>query len=64
MEPHQCHVHLSVEDGLTFDYRAEPRAAYLFARDVGALLGAEVTIDDQVHDGLPPLPCACLWSSR
>lgn len=55
---------MTIDDCLQFDYRADRAAAELFARDVGPALGAEVTIDDQVHDGLPPLPCAELWSSE
>ncbi|MFI9506898.1 hypothetical protein [Nocardia sp. NPDC052566] len=62
MRKPQCHIHMTVDGCLTFDYRADRAAAELFAKDVGTQLRAQVTIDDHVHEDLPPLPCAELWS--
>ena len=57
-----CHVRLRF-DGICLDYRAERTAAARYARDVGAWLGADVTIDDDVHIGMAALPCENLWRS-
>ncbi|WP_454198121.1 hypothetical protein [Nocardia sp. Marseille-Q1738] len=55
--------HIRIESGaLRLDYRAgaeqaESVADHL-ARRFPELI---VTVDDELHDGLPPLPCAQLW---
>lgn len=60
----QCHVRIEFDEPrLTLDYRAEREAAITYADEVIACLGAAtITIDDEVHDGLEPLPCARLWT--
>jgi len=47
---------------LLHDYRAGAEAAGLYAEAIGRrFAGLEVTVDAEVSDDLPALPCEQLW---
>lgn len=57
--------HIRIESGaLRLDYRASAEQAQNVAQELAggySDLELRVTIDGEVNDGLPPLPCAELW---
>ncbi len=55
------HVHIETGD-LTLDYTASTNHAEDIADELSRTLpGAIVTIDDNVREHFPPLPCGELW---
>ncbi|MGW5730874.1 hypothetical protein [Nocardia beijingensis] len=59
--PHRRHIH--IESGpLCLDYQASAEHAESVAQALAQRFpDVEVTIDDDVDDDLPHLPCARLW---
>ncbi|MFC8045281.1 hypothetical protein [Nocardia sp. NPDC057353] len=56
------HIRIEYAGGATFDYRVSDAAAVELERKLRDWLpDAEITVDDQVTDGLPMVPCAGLW---
>lgn len=58
----QCRLLVWFEGYDPLEYRADTEVAHHFAM-AAHTVGAVVTIDDDVHDGLRPLPCERLWQS-
>lgn len=55
------HVHIE-SDYLTLDYSASDEQARSVADELAeGFPEFKVTVDDEVREGLPPLPCARLW---
>ncbi len=57
--------HIHIESGaLKLDFQAGAEQAQDVADELAgtfADMELQVTVDDEVHTDLPPLPCACLW---
>lgn len=57
----QCHIRVRFRcPPLELDYRDERTVAEQFAT-VARKVGVVVTIDDDLSDDWPPLPCRRLW---
>ncbi|MEV6430654.1 hypothetical protein [Nocardia sp. NPDC051463] len=56
--------HIRIESGaLTLDYRASAEQAQSVADELAqGFPEFRVTVDDELRDDLPPLPCARLWA--
>ncbi|MET8652070.1 MULTISPECIES: hypothetical protein [Nocardia] len=55
------HVHIE-SDYLSLDYTASAEQARNVADELAeGFPEFEVTVDDELQDGLPPLPCSRLW---
>ncbi|MFD0363551.1 hypothetical protein ACFQZZ_19050 [Nocardia sp. GCM10030253] len=55
--------HIRIESGeLTLEYRASAEQAQSVADELAqGFPEFRVTVDDELRDDLPPLPCARLW---
>ncbi|MET9286540.1 hypothetical protein [Nocardia beijingensis] len=59
--PHRRHIHIEAGP-LRLDYQASAEHAESVAQALSQRFpDVEVTIDDDVDDDLPHLPCARLW---
>ncbi|MGF6889556.1 hypothetical protein ABIA39_009021 [Nocardia sp. GAS34] len=57
----ECHIRIRFfNPAIELDYRASRDAADMFAAAIGP--AAVVTIDADIGDPMPPLPCARLWT--
>lgn len=56
------HIRIEYAGGSVFDYRVSATAADRLESTLrGWSPDAEITVDDQVTDELPVVPCAALW---
>jgi hypothetical protein len=57
-----CHIRVRfMQPQLELDYQDERSVAHRFAAAVQRF-GAAVTVDDNLHEDFPPLPCRRLWT--
>lgn len=58
----QCHIRVCfTQPAMELDYQDERGVADRFAAALNRI-GAAVTVDNELRDGLPPLPCRRLWA--
>jgi hypothetical protein len=61
-ETDSCHIHVRFTSSVVeFDYQDDSAIAVRFAA-AAAGTGAIVTIDNDLWENLPPLPCRRLWT--
>jgi hypothetical protein len=57
-----CHIRVRfTSPDLELDYQDERSVAHRFAA-AAQRFGAAVTVDDEVREDFPPLPCRRLWT--
>lgn len=57
-----CHIRVRfTSPALELDYQDERSVAHRFAA-AAQRFGAAVTVDDELHEDFPPLPCRRLWT--
>ncbi len=60
--PDSCHIRVRFDSPpIVFDYQDDRAVAARFSAAV-TKAGARVTIDSDLRDNLPPLPCRRLWT--
>ncbi|MBF6175750.1 hypothetical protein [Nocardia blacklockiae] len=61
-DPDSCHIRVRFDSPpIEFDYQDDRSVAARFSAAV-TRMGASVTIDFDLRENLPPLPCRRLWT--